>query len=1142
MTTIQNARPEVRTRADSLSRMLELEKQYRMQRLQDIGSTLTPTPPRSATTSSASSAQPNSVLKARRASAHPVVSPPQTPHMMIMKATTRSSGPPSLSISVPPPLTSAVAVRTDEADTILQRPATPTEFLKQTGERTKTVTFSDPEEEEGEEARLSDQSSICQSPSWAVYRQNKKKDKKREAAQKKKENERLEKANKKLEKKRLSKVPRQGIPDIPLLATSNRSLSAPELEQHQMLNERSLNRSTSHYPPDSMANHHNLLKQPAADDNSKPKSKGLFSGFRFAHSNTTAAQKTELHSRTSMDDSSSLRSGPALGTIQLPGNRGDMAFLNPRKPPSIKSTQSSSAQSHSSQERQTGASRKSFTHGRSHSLLAKLKGPSYLYAKSLEPNEESEPPESVEQAELTNGPSIPSHDLSKPTPVSGVSRILDRQEVRSNRGRQPQAHIPQPRDSSSEYEDAAATNYQYRRIRQPIPDSPVANEGRRRPSKYGDQGRIQYQDTYTAPIPPPRQTSYTAAPNERMPETRRHFPRLSQPLQPVHAQVAVLDQPTPIISPHSDKSYATVYTDAVDKLSERHSPHTDCDQSPVCTHRSTIRPNPAKEDDSPTESCIEVHDHTPLPGVRHTERQMTGSIDAEGFREAGEPRDAPVASTRDQSQSVQEVHIPGRSADYLTFISESYAPPSLELRSPIEDGQQPPHDVERINNEEAYEDEDPAWAALLLQSPELEEENSAEAVDSEPQNGLPEGYGTRDSCDSPTLSAHDPDSYGPILDHLMITSPAVEHRRKTHSFELPLEDQPVHSVSERSSSSTCNDLLHSPSTATTPDISRPQSRNGTLADVPRPSTTSPELGDWRPSKKFHRSKLMDFSSMESTGQTGQNTTLLQDASSDGKASLTFVAGHPHNAKDNPASNSIVKSPTIMASRSSVIYEGPLVEEEEEKDMTLPAKRLPLPLKTQSAIELATGSSLTSRRYKPSHLRNNGAVVSSISLPNSPPPELDLEAPAPRRSALKAARSNSSSSQNSSNTHATSAAYLQEARKTAPSLTATSHAARPMYSPRNSAPAFRNGMPSDIKGDSMAKMLVQCCNCHFFHDMPSRVYECMAKPDSIVEDKQLGVSAAITTTVKCPWCAHGMTMQCCSGYAALIFLKEKLHGK
>jgi hypothetical protein len=74
------------------------------------------------------------------------------------------------------------------------------------------------------------------------------------------------------------------------------------------------------------------------------------------------------------------------------------------------------------------------------------------------------------------------------------------------------------------------------------------------------------------------------------------------------------------------------------------------------------------------------------------------------------------------------------------------------------------------------------------------------------------------------------------------------------------------------------------------------------------------------------------------------------------------------------------------------------------------------------------------------------------------------------------------------------------------------------------------------------MLVECCSCHFFHDMPSKVYECMVRPDGVVEDPTLGVSAAVTTTVKCPWCGHGMTTQCCSGYAAVVFLKEKLHGR
>ncbi|KAL2020728.1 hypothetical protein VTK56DRAFT_8028 [Thermocarpiscus australiensis] len=75
---------------------------------------------------------------------------------------------------------------------------------------------------------------------------------------------------------------------------------------------------------------------------------------------------------------------------------------------------------------------------------------------------------------------------------------------------------------------------------------------------------------------------------------------------------------------------------------------------------------------------------------------------------------------------------------------------------------------------------------------------------------------------------------------------------------------------------------------------------------------------------------------------------------------------------------------------------------------------------------------------------------------------------------------------------------------------------------------------------IAKMLVECCSCKFYHDMPSKIYECMAKPDAVVEDKVLGISGEITTMVKCPWCQHNMSRNCCAGYAAVVYLKEKLH--
>ncbi|KAK4248488.1 hypothetical protein C7999DRAFT_13603 [Corynascus novoguineensis] len=75
---------------------------------------------------------------------------------------------------------------------------------------------------------------------------------------------------------------------------------------------------------------------------------------------------------------------------------------------------------------------------------------------------------------------------------------------------------------------------------------------------------------------------------------------------------------------------------------------------------------------------------------------------------------------------------------------------------------------------------------------------------------------------------------------------------------------------------------------------------------------------------------------------------------------------------------------------------------------------------------------------------------------------------------------------------------------------------------------------------VAKIFVECCSCKFYHDMPSKLYECMAKPDAVVEDKLLGISGAITTMVKCPWCQHNMSRGCCAGYAAVVYLKEKLH--
>lgn len=146
-------------------------------------------------------------------------------------------------------------------------------------------------------------------------------------------------------------------------------------------------------------------------------------------------------------------------------------------------------------------------------------------------------------------------------------------------------------------------------------------------------------------------------------------------------------------------------------------------------------------------------------------------------------------------------------------------------------------------------------------------------------------------------------------------------------------------------------------------------------------------------------------------------------------------------------------------------------------------------------------------------------------------------------------------------------HLQEARKAAPSSprspTATTSGSSPNSLansimgppvPRSFAltgrpnpsggPAIPSSRHSNLDTTGLkpiAKMFVECCSCKFYQDMPSRVYEAMARPEDTVRDKRLGVSGQVTTCVKCPWCSHNMSTQCCAGYAAVVYLREKLHG-
>ena len=62
---------------------------------------------------------------------------------------------------------------------------------------------------------------------------------------------------------------------------------------------------------------------------------------------------------------------------------------------------------------------------------------------------------------------------------------------------------------------------------------------------------------------------------------------------------------------------------------------------------------------------------------------------------------------------------------------------------------------------------------------------------------------------------------------------------------------------------------------------------------------------------------------------------------------------------------------------------------------------------------------------------------------------------------------------------------------------------------------------------LGKLFVVCCNCEYWHDLPSQMY---------YEMHERGC------TVKCVYCLHGMEVRCCAGYSCAVYVLEKHHGR
>ncbi|KAI2626071.1 hypothetical protein GGS26DRAFT_190786 [Hypomontagnella submonticulosa] len=1134
MTKVQQSDPDLPSRSDSFLRMLELEKRYKMQRIQGHDPATITSP-----STSSPSAQPNSPFKARRVSGHP----PLSHQTQIMKAVRRSSALPSLSISIPPSPTDGPVAETNG----LPGEQQPKE------ERTKTVTFSGHEEEDDGES--SDQSSICQSPSWEQYgRKKKKKPKKPDAEQSKKSKEK-KRGNK------LSKVPPPHIQGVEPLMTANRAQSAPELDLY--LKSDSANLGTpGPTAPAAMANQ---------KLDGKPKSKGFLASFRLQHGNVAAVQKLIENQRVNGDGSSAPAS-PML--MPHPGVTGvDPSFTNPRKPPSIRSAVSNSTRSISSLDQLPQSARNSSgsSHGRSQSLLSstlnKLKGPSYLYYRHTEiaDSAQLQRPSSSREAEVAPNwvndqparrpveqqperpkersmtsvestqtlpdftfPPKPKRATTQPTPDVPTYSV------------RVQARGEEPRDLSSGYESTEAIAFRGRRNQAPHPRAPsrestMEKERRLRPERPSRAPR--------APVQLPGDNS------NRIPEAG-YSSRKVEYRHPVGRQTHGYVQPqveTWMESEHEQESTPTSRQDAVNYNDNKiYRPEANLsreeeeDRVSIGTHASTIRPISRRQGRNSPGTDGRKHVTFP-PSPNAIGRAVTSeSIDEEAQVATAEP------PSLEETVEVEEVISPEiqprleRSADYFSFINQSYAPPSLDLQSPM------------VPSPRVDEEGDDGDLNHILRHISVKAQVNAITTQSDSVNQALASYANatgrimrqKPSKNSPSLSSHYSDSDVPALERLGLSPKAARILAGVETASTSTSQSntdPSRTSSERSSSSTCDDTPPSPSIPT-PDSSRPQSHKELVllnTDATSTATATPNLDDdERTPRMSRRPPVVEPPAKHASRPTNRDGNIQDDSWS--RTALPIDLDSHHAAEPNKLDRQ-ASSPPLVATPGSVTFADDVKGSFDDEELNRNTYRQTLPPRAQSALDIHSTPFLPELKHQSLYPKKTKAEISSISLPNSPPPE--LADGAPRKSALRASRKDSPNSEESSTLTSSGAAYLQEARKAAqiPPIPA-SRALRPHYAHKNSSTSVKSAVSSEVRSDPLAKMLVECCSCKFFHDMPSRVYECMAKPDSLVEDKLLGVSATITTMVKCPWCGHGMSTQCCSGYAAVVYLKEKLHGK
>lgn len=334
----------------------------------------------------------------------------------------------------------------------------------------------------------------------------------------------------------------------------------------------------------------------------------------------------------------------------------------------------------------------------------------------------------------------------------------------------------------------------------------------------------------------------------------------------------------------------------------------------------------------------------------------------------------------------------------------------------------------------------------------------------------------------------------------------------------PRQPESLRRAQTSSSEGSLSDEYHSTgsttTSATTPDISRPQSEKGFFSIAPKIAASSDKK-----KSGARRSESSPGPASASRAATEDELDPIQAAAQKVRAAFPEAASRPMGV-DRRAPSELsaqrevprLRHPTLKSADRSKTR-APFNTDSLEDDDRAPDVRELILSKDQSSVAAPWPASYleAARKAAPA------APIPRNKPTNFPSPSLStlsgLTPPSPRSQIFSSGASDNSGGQSPVPTSASS------------------------FTGSGTAPTTASGSGNE----PLAKMFVECCGCRYYHDMPSKLYEAMSNPEGALGGPgEFAHSSVLSMTVRCPWCQHDMSTRCCAGLVAMVYVKERLH--